>query len=68
MGYGDDLKNLMERFVETVKGRLECFDDYFPCMKKECSCQQVYNWFTVYALIYNHVRDHTALGGTPSKT
>jgi len=27
--YDEELKNIMERFIETVKDRLECFDNYF---------------------------------------
>ena len=63
--YEDDLKNVMERFIETVKDRLECFDDYFPCLKEHCNCSHVHNWFSVYALLYNQVRVHTTLGSPP---
>lgn len=63
--YDDDLKNIMERFVETVKDRLECFDDYFPCLREGCDHAHIHNWFSVYALIYNHIRGHTTLGRPP---
>jgi len=63
--YGEDLKNVMERFIETVKDRLECFDDYFPCLKEPCNCRYVHNWFSVYALIYNQVRVHMTLDAPP---
>ena len=63
--YEEDLKNLMERFIETVEDRLECFDDYFPCLKENCNHAHIHNWFNVYALIYNHVRDHMTLGRHP---
>lgn len=34
--YGTELKNLMERFIQHIKDdRTECFDDHFPCRKKE---------------------------------
>lgn len=32
--YGTKLKNIMERFVQQIKDRTECFDDYFPCRKR----------------------------------
>jgi putative transposase len=31
--YGTAWKNLMERFIQHVKDRTECFDDHFPCHK-----------------------------------
>jgi hypothetical protein len=35
--YGTSLKkNMMERFVKYLKDRTECFDDHFPCQKKDC--------------------------------
>jgi hypothetical protein len=39
-----NLKNLIERFIQTIKDRIECFDDYFPCLKEECD--------------YNYIRIH----------
>ena len=63
--YDEYTKNVVERFIETLKDRLECFDDYFPCMKEDCECEHVRNWISVYALIYNYVRDHMALGRPP---
>ncbi len=33
--YGTELKNIMERFIQQIKDRTECFDDHFPCRKKE---------------------------------
>jgi putative transposase len=34
--YGNKLKNLIERFIQIIKDRIEFFDDYFPCLKEEC--------------------------------
>jgi putative transposase len=31
--WGTELKNLMERFIQQIKDRTECFDDHFPCRK-----------------------------------
>ena len=29
--YGNELKNKIERFIQKIKDRTECFDDHFPC-------------------------------------
>jgi putative transposase len=39
--YGSKLKNLMERFIQHIKDRTECFDDHFPCRKENCDRQHV---------------------------
>ena len=53
--YGTELKNLMERFIQHIKDRTECFDDHFPCRKKEnCDRQHVWNWLKLF-LLYLHV-------------
>ncbi|MGQ9513573.1 MAG: hypothetical protein ACUVTL_00740 [Thermoproteota archaeon] len=31
-------------------------------MKEDCDCEHVRNWLSIYALIYNYVREHMALG------
>ena len=36
----------MERFVQKIKDRTECFDDHFPCTKDDCNRLHVYNWLT----------------------
>ena len=28
--YATELKNIMERFIQKIKDRTECFDDHFP--------------------------------------
>jgi putative transposase len=45
--YGTELKNIMERFIQQIKDRTECFDDYFPCRKEKCDRQYVNNWLNV---------------------
>ena len=37
-------KSIIERAIEYVKDRTECFDDYYPCIKKECNLLHVYQW------------------------
>jgi putative transposase len=49
--YGIEMKNVMERFIQYLKYRTECFDDHFPCRKKEdCNRQHVWNWLKLFFL------------------
>ena len=49
--YGTELKNVMERFIQHIKDRTECFDDHFPCRRKEdCDWQHVWNWLKLFQL------------------
>jgi putative transposase len=34
-------KSLIERKVQYIKDRTECFDDYFPCRKENCKLEHV---------------------------
>jgi putative transposase len=52
--YGTELKNLMERFIQHIKDRTECFDDHFPCRKPDCNRQHVSNWLKLFVL-YLHM-------------
>ena len=45
--------NLMERFVQYVKDRTECFDDYFPCRKEHCRLDHVKGWLNYFMLSFN---------------
>lgn len=63
--YGDEWMNLMERMNETIKDRLECFDDYFPCWKPDCDKTHVYDWMRLFRFFYKHVRVHTSLESPP---
>src|SRR5437762_13823446 len=38
--YGAELKNIMERFIQYIKDRTECFDDHFPCRKPDCRSEE----------------------------
>ena len=51
--YGTALKNLMERFIQNIKDRTECFDDHFPCRKVDCDRQHVWNWLGLFLLYIN---------------
>jgi len=39
--YETDLENIMERFIQHIKYRIEYFDDSSPCKIKRCSRQHV---------------------------
>ena len=44
-------KNLIERFIQKVKERTECFDDSFPCRKEGgCDREHVRNWLKMIVL------------------
>ena len=51
--YGTELKNLMERFIQNIKDRTECFDDNFPCKKHDCDRNHVWNWLKLFQLYIN---------------
>jgi hypothetical protein len=45
--YGEELKNLVDRMNQSLKGRLENFDDLFPCFKEDCDRKHVDSWIRV---------------------
>ena len=51
--YGTELKNLMERFIQNIKDRTECFDDNFPCKRHDCDRKHVWNWLKLFQLYIN---------------
>jgi putative transposase len=44
---------IIERSLEYIKDRTECFDDYFPCRKKKCKLKHIQNWFNLFVDHYN---------------
>ena len=46
-------KSLIERTIQYIKDRTECFDDYFPCRKKNCKPKHVMQWMNLFADHYN---------------
>jgi len=46
-------KSLIERTMQYIKDRTECFDDYFPCRKKKCKLKHVKQWLNLFADYYN---------------
>jgi putative transposase len=46
-------KSIIERTIQYIKDRTECFDDYFPCRKKDCKLKHVKQWFNLFMDYYN---------------
>jgi len=47
-------RNIIERTIQYVKDRTECFDDYFPCRKeKGCKLGHVINWLNLFTNMHN---------------
>ena len=63
--YGDEWKNLIERMNQSLKDRLENFDDYFPCLKDGCKKEHVRNWISVFRFYHNYVRVNEEIGRAP---
>jgi putative transposase len=63
--YSQELKNQIERMNESLKDRLECFDDLFPCLKEECDREHVHNWISVFRFYHNYVRVNGRIGRPP---
>ena len=45
-------KSLIERTMQYIKDRTECFDDYFPCKKNKCKFHHIKQWFKLF--VYEH--------------
>ena len=41
-------KSLIERTMQYIKDRTECFDDYFPCKKNNCKLKHVNQWLHLF--------------------
>ncbi len=48
-----DEKSIIERTMQYIKDRTECFDDYFPCRKKKCKLKHVKQWLHLFINQYN---------------
>ncbi|MGI0001288.1 MAG: DDE-type integrase/transposase/recombinase [Nitrososphaeraceae archaeon] len=46
-------KSLIERTMQYIKDRTECFDDYFPCRLKDCKLKHVRNWLNLFVDYHN---------------
>ena len=47
-------KSLIERSIQYIKDRTECFDDYFPCRKNNCKLEHIKQWMNVYGHYHNN--------------
>jgi len=63
--YPTEWKNLIERTNQSLKDRLENFDDTFPCLKEGCDRGHVRNWISVFRFFHNHVRVNGEIGRPP---
>src|SRR3954453_17383828 len=45
---------IIERTIQYIKDRTECFDDYFPCRKKNCKLKHVKQWLNLFAYHHNN--------------
>ena len=46
-------KSLIERTIQYIKDRTECFDDYFPCRRRKCKLKHVINWLNMFVDYHN---------------
>ena len=46
-------KSIIEITMQYIKDRTECFDDYFPCRKKDCKLLHVWNWLNLFIGYHN---------------
>jgi putative transposase len=46
-------KSLIERTMQYIKDRTECFDDYFPCKMKNCKMKHIRNWLNLFVGYHN---------------
>jgi len=47
-------KSIIERTMQYVKYRTECFDDYFPCRLKKCKLKHLRNWLNLFVDYHNN--------------
>ena len=41
-------KSFIERTIQYIKDRTECFDDYFPCTRINCKLDHIMNWLGLF--------------------
>jgi putative transposase len=49
-------KSLIERTMQYIKDRTECFDDYFPCQREKCDLLHIRNWLNLFMNMHNQIR------------
>jgi putative transposase len=55
--YSSFEKSIIERVMEYVKDRTECFDDYYyPCLRSElCNMLHVHKWLIFFVFMHNSI-------------
>jgi putative transposase len=49
-------KSMVERRIEYLKDRIECFDDYYPCMRTGIyNLRHVSKWLILFVFMYNSI-------------
>ena len=51
-------KSLIERVMQYFKDRIECFDDYYPCItkrKNNCDLEMYTNWIKLFTYLSNTI-------------
>jgi putative transposase len=48
-------KSIIERTIQYIKDRTECFDDYFPCRKNKCRLEHVMRWMNLFVDMHNEM-------------
>ena len=48
-------KSIIERTIQYIKDRTECFDDYFPCSKYNCKLEHVMHWLNLFIDMHNEM-------------
>jgi putative transposase len=49
-------KSIIERTIQYVKDRTECFDDYFPCRSgRRCKLEHVMHWLNLFVDMHNEI-------------
>ena len=46
-------KSIIERTMQYIKDRTECFDDYFPCRKNKCRLNHIKQWLKLFVYPHN---------------
>ena len=47
-------KSIVERTIQRIKDRAECFDDCFPCSRKKgCNFLHIRNWLGLFATMHS---------------
>ena len=55
--HSSDEKSIIERTIQYIKDRTECFDDYyFPCRKSNnCKLEHIVHWLNLFVDMHNEM-------------